>query len=141
MSTSADRISGAFFVLLAMALYFYVIPTFVEQAEDGNIAPATMPNLVAIVMGLCGVVVMIRPTAHETPDLRLMARAALFAGVIALAIYAMSWVGFVYVAPVFALILMGMIGERRLLWLLIGAAGMPGLIWFLVTQVLDRVLP
>jgi len=141
MTPSADRLSGAFFLFFGIALYFYIIPTFVEPADDGNIAPNTMPNLVAIVMGLCGLLLTIKPTDHQIPDHKFMLRAALFAVCIGLSIYAMSWFGFIYVAPVFALVLMLMIGERRPFWLLFGVIGMPAVIWFLVTQVLDRTLP
>ena len=53
----------------------------------------------------------------------------------------MSWFGFVYVAPVLALIIMLMIGERRPFWLIAGVAAMPAAIWVLVAVVLERALP
>ena len=60
--------------------------------------------------------------------------------VLGLGIYGMSWFGFVVVAPPLALIIMIMIVERRWYWLVSGVVGMPAIIWFLVTQVLDRNL-
>lgn len=141
MGGSVDRASGAFFLLFGLAVYFLIIPAYVEQAEGGNIAPDTIPNIVSFVIAGCGFLLIIKPTAQRPPRMRYFLVTAAYVSILAAAIYAMSWFGFVSVAPVFALVIMVMIGERRPLWLAIGAVAMPALIWFFVTHILDRVLP
>lgn len=141
MSNTADRLTGAFFLLFGLAMVFLVIPNYVEDAQGGNLSPKTMPNVVAWVIAVCGGLLVIRPTTHTAPDMRFFARAAAYVAVLGAAIYAMSWFGFVYVAPVLALVIMLMIGERRPFWLGFGVVLMPAVIWFLVTQLLERGLP
>ncbi len=95
----------------------------------------------SIVIAVCGLMLMLGPTPHQPPGWRYFLTTAAYVCVLGAAIYAMSWFGFVYVAPFFALIIMLMIGERRPLWLALGVVGMPALIWFFVTYILDWVLP
>ena len=141
MSVSADRLSGAFFLILGLALYFAVIPAQVEQIDGRNLAPATMPNVVAIVISVCGGLLILKPTTHQAPDLRFFLISAAFVAILGGSIYAMSFFGFEYVASPLALIIMLMIGERRPVWLPTGVVLMPAAIWFLVTQLLERALP
>lgn len=141
MSTTADRLSGAFFLLFGLAMVFVVIPEYVEDAQGGNLSPRTMPVIVAWVIAVCGGLLVIRPTTHQAPDARFFTLAFVYVAILGLAIYAMSKVGFLYVAPVLALVLMLMIGERRPLWLGIGVVLIPAAIWGLVTQLLERGLP
>ncbi len=138
---SSDRATGAFFLLFGLAMYFLVIPLYVEQVEDGNLAPNTLPNAVSLVIAVCGGLLVLKPTGHRPPNWRRFAVTAIHVFVLGAAIYAMTWFGFVYVAPLLALILMLMIGERRPLWLVAGVIIMPAAIWFFVTQLLDRALP
>ena len=140
-TSSADRLSGAFFLLLGLTLYFAIIPAFVETAEDGNIAPATLPNLVSLIIALCGLLLVIKPTDHEIQNKRQLLVTAAYVVVLVIALYSISQFGFIYVAPVLALVLMLMIGERRWYWLGLGCLGMPAVIWLLVVQILDRSLP
>lgn len=141
MTITADRLSGAFFLLFGLAMYFVVIPGYVEQTDGRNLAPSTMPNVVALVIAVCGGLLVLKPTTHQAPDARYFAISTAFVAILAGGIYAISWVGFEYVASPLALVIMLMIGERRPLWLLAGAAVMPAAIWFLVTQLLERALP
>ncbi|MDA9929849.1 tripartite tricarboxylate transporter TctB family protein [Alphaproteobacteria bacterium] len=141
MKVSADRLSGCFCVLLGLAMIFAIIPTYVEGPEDGSIAPATLPNILSWIIVVCGGFLVIKPTGHQTQDMRFFISAAAYAAVLAGAIYAMTLLGFVYVAPVLALVIMLMIGERRPLWLGFGVAGMPALIFIFVELLLDRSLP
>ena len=141
MRNSADRLSGAFFLLFGLAMVFIVIPTYVEDAQGGNLSPKTMPTIIAWVITACGGLLAVKPTTHTTPDARFFAQAAAYVTVLGGAIYAMSLVGFIYVAPVLALVIMLLIGERRPLWLGMGVVLMPAAIWFLVTQLLERALP
>lgn len=141
MRLSADRVSGAFFFLLGLALYFLVIPGYVETVEGSNLAPKTVPNYIAVTLAVCGALLVIKPTDHQTQSLRAFVVTGAYAGVLAIGIYAMSLFGFEYVAPVMAFAIMWMIGERRPLWLGAGAILMPLIIWFLVTYPLGRALP
>ncbi|UYV38043.1 tripartite tricarboxylate transporter TctB family protein [Rhodobacteraceae bacterium D3-12] len=141
MTTTADRISGLFFMLLGLAMYFWVNPNFIETVESGNIAPATLPNIISIILAISGAYVAIKPTTHQTRNPVLMAKTALYVALLCIGIWAMSKLGFEYVAPGLALAIMWLIGERRPLWLGLGVIAMPLLIWFLVSEVLGRALP
>lgn len=138
---SADRASGAVFVLFGLVMYFIVNPGFIEDVDTGNIRPETVPNWLALIIAGCGALLVLRPTDHHGPDLRRSLRAALFLTVLCGGVWVMSHVGFVYAAPPLALAVMLLIGERRPLWLLLGVLGMPTLIWLLVEVLLDRPLP
>lgn len=137
----ADRISGLFFLLFGLAMYFLVNPIYIESVNGGSLSPSTLPNIVSIVIAVCGSLMAIKPTDHKTRSPVLMARTGLYVGLLAAGIYAMSLLGFEYVAPVLAFSIMWLIGERRPLWLGIGVVVMPGIIWILVTQLLGRALP
>jgi len=141
MSNMTDRLSGAFFLVFGLAMFFFVIPEYVEDPQGGNLSPKTMPNIVAWVLAICGGLLVLRPTNHAAPDARFFLKTTAYVAILGCAIYAMSLVGFLYVAPVLALVLMLMIGERRPLWLGVGVVLMPAAIWFLVTQLLERALP
>ena len=141
MRISADRYSGTFFLLFGLAMYFLVIPTYVEITDEGNIAPSTMPNWISLVISFCGGMLLLKPTAYQTQNIRYFNVTAAYVAILSIGIYAMSHFGFEYVAPVLALALMAMIGERRPLWLLAGVVIIPATIWFFVVQILNRVLP
>ncbi|MFK7854718.1 MAG: tripartite tricarboxylate transporter TctB family protein [Granulosicoccus sp.] len=141
MALNADRISGTVFLLFGLAMYFFVIPNYVETVDEGNLAPATLPNIISLVLAVSGALLMIKPTDYKGRDSVLIARTALYVGLLTAGIYAMSLFGFEYVAPVLALAIMWFIGERRPLWLALGVIVMPAIIWFLVTQMLGRALP
>ncbi|SFR13306.1 tripartite tricarboxylate transporter TctB family protein [Poseidonocella sedimentorum] len=141
MRSRTDRLSGAFFLVFGLALFFLVIPEYVEDPQGGNLSPRTMPYVTAWVLAVCGGLLMLRPTNHAAPDAGFFLKAAAYVVVLGGSIYAMSLVGFLYVSPVLALIVMLMIGERRPLWLGVGVVLMPAAIWFLVTQLLERGLP
>ncbi|MGH1416433.1 MAG: tripartite tricarboxylate transporter TctB family protein [Pelagimonas sp.] len=141
MGISADRISGAFFFLLGLALYFFVIPTYVETVEGSNLAPKTVPNYISIIIAICGAFLVLKPTEHQTQSLRAFLVTGAYAAILAIGIFAMSLFGFEYVAPVMAFVIMWMIGERRPLWFGAGTILMPLIIWFLVTYPLGRALP
>lgn len=141
MGTMADRGSGLFFMALGLAMYFWVIPNYIETVEGGNLSPSTLPNIISIVLAISGAVLVLKPTTHQIRNPVLMAKTGLYVVLLAGGVYAMSWFGFEYVAPVLALAIMWLIGERRPLWLGLGVIAMPVTIWFLVTQILGRALP
>lgn len=141
MSTIADRVSGLFFMLLGLAMYFWVNPNYIESVEGGNLSPDTLPNTISIILAISGAFLVLKPTAHQVRNPVLMAKTGLYVALLVAGIWAMSWFGFEYVAPVLALAIMWLIGERRPLWLGLGVIAMPAIIWFLVTQLLGRALP
>lgn len=141
MTISADRLSGTFFLLFGLGMYFVVNPNFIEEVQGGNITPRALPDVVSIVIAACGGFLALKPTPHQVRDPRMMARTGLYVAVLAAGIYAMSHFGFEIVAPLLAFAIMWLIGERRSLWLVFGVAGMPLIIWYLVSEVLGRALP
>jgi putative tricarboxylic transport membrane protein len=140
LTVFADRLSGAFFLLAGLALVFLVIPAFVDDVQDGNIAPATLPVLLSWVIAGGGAWLMVKPSGFRAPPHRQMVRAGLVVGILAGAVGLMSVIGFMLVSPVLALVLMRIGGERRPLWLVVGALVMPALIWLCVAFLLGRVL-
>ena len=141
MQNLADRLSGLFFLLLGLAMYFVIIPIFVEDAQGGNIAPDTMPNYVSIIMALAGAILIVKPSDLRLQEPVIFIRAGMLVAILITAIIAMSYLGYIYIAPILALLVMLIIGEKRPTWLLGGCVIAPAAIWFLVTQLLDRSLP
>jgi len=141
MTNNTDRATGAFFAAFGLLLYFVIIPTYVEVVDGGWVLPETIPNAVSIILGLCAVILMIKPTKHRARNASEFLSAALYFGLLAVALLVMSSVGFVYAAPILALVLMLLIGERRPFWLFMGVVVLPASIWFLVARVLERALP
>ncbi|MGC1506746.1 MAG: tripartite tricarboxylate transporter TctB family protein [Sulfitobacter sp.] len=141
MRLSADRASGAFFLLFGLALYFLIIPVQTEDVPGANLAPDTVPNALAWVIVFFSAITVIKPTDFQIQSPRSFLVTGAYAGVLVVGIYAMSLFGFEWVAPPLALAIMWMIGERRPLWLLAGVILLPLLIWFLVTFPLGRALP
>ena len=141
MARNVDRATGAFFLVFGLLLYFVIIPVHVEFIEGGWILPETIPNAVAIVLGVCGALLMLKPTIQRVQSSTEFLNACLYFGLLAVGLFIMSHVGFVYAAPLIALVLMLLIGERRPLWLGLGVVAVPAVIWVMVVQVLDRPLP
>ncbi|KGJ03076.1 putative tricarboxylic transport membrane protein [Paracoccus halophilus] len=141
MLGSVDRLSGAFLLVFGLALYFYIVPNFAEQMDEVSLSPDALPKLYSLGIALGGLLMVLRPAEQEAPEPRLLLRVALFVAILFAALYAISWIGFVVVAPLLALTLMLMVGEHRPLWLAIGVVVIPALIWLLVTQLLGRALP
>ena len=137
----SDRISGTFFLILGLTMYLYINPNYIESVDSGSIAPRTFPNIISLIIAVCGGVLLFKPTSQKTPDLRSVGITAFYVLLLVIGLFAMSKYGFEYVAPGLALAIMLAIGERRPLWLTFGAVGMPLLIWFLVSVVLGRALP
>ena len=136
-----DRFSGLFFLLLGLGLMFLIIPTQVETGDDTSLSPEVLPNVVAVVMAICGGILVLRPTEHQPYGHHQIFRAAVITGILFLAVLAVSWFNFIAVAPILALIIMIITGERSPVWLVSGAVLVPTVIWVLITQFLERALP
>lgn len=136
----ADRISGLAVLLAGLAMILAIIPAYVETAEDGVIQPATLPYALCWLITACGAWLVVRPGDTSPPPAHQLRRAAMHAGLLAGGVAAMASVGFALVAPVLALAIMLLIGERRPWWLAVGALVMPAMIWVFVVQILGRPL-
>lgn len=137
-----DRLCGLAVAGFGAVLLLWVIPGQVEPVDYGWIRPETLPNLAAGALLLLG---LLQAAATGGGDARLplrpTARALLYLGYTAAAVWAMGRLGFVWVAPVMVLLLMLWIGERRPLWLGLGAAAVPAVVWGVVVGLLGRSLP
>lgn len=141
MSNPKDRISGLFFLLFGLFVFFYLIPYHVETVDYGSLRPKNLPQVLAIVIGLFGISLMIRPANSDDHQAAPWLKSGLVVLILACGLWLISWFGFVYVAPFIALALMLMMGERRIPWLLAGVVGIPAIIWFCVVFLLERPLP
>ncbi len=141
MSNPTDRLSGLFFALFGLMLFFYLIPTQVETVDYGAIRPKTLPQILAVIIGVFGAVLMLRPA--DGSDLQRMpwAKSTGIVFILCVGLWLISHFGFEFIAAPLALILMLVMGERRPLWLGLGVLAMPALIWFVVTILLQRPLP
>ncbi len=141
---TADRLTGLFFLLLGAALYWVVIPAQTETVDSGWVLPQTLPNLTAIIIGLCGASLLVRPgqePSSRPPEPGTLLRAGATLGLLVAGVWLIGLTGFNIAAVPLALAIMLWIGERRKRWLALGGILMPALIWFAVVILLERPLP
>jgi len=136
----ADRMSGLVVLAAALVMIFVIIPAHVETAEGGVIQPATLPKALCWLMVAGGAWLVARPGDSPMPPSRQLLRAAAHVVLLAGGVAAMASFGFALVAPLMALAMMLLIGERRFSWLGVGALLMPALIWAFVAHILGRPL-
>jgi putative tricarboxylic transport membrane protein len=137
----ANRLLGLFFAAFGALMLLVVIPWQTEVIEYGWMRPRTLPNAMAAVIAAAGLILAMRPRGEIVFERRRAARAALYFAAVLAAVWLISLFGFELVAPVLALGLMLLLGERRPLWLAIGVIGVPLAIWLAVPVLLDRPLP
>lgn len=136
-----NRLLGLFFAAFGLLLLFVVIPQQTEVVDYGWMRPQTLPDAMAVVIGISGLALALRPRGAVTFEWRKAIRAALYLGLVCTGVYLISLFGFEIVAPPMALAIMLLIGERRPLWLVLGVAGIPFMIWLAVPVLLGRPLP
>ncbi len=138
---TAERIFTAFLVFLGLIFLFVVMPQQVESVDYGRVIPSTVPRIALWVIVLAGIAQFF--TSNDRIELHFAnsMRTSTFIVMFIAAVWLMEKFGFEYFAPVFALSVMIFMGERRWYWLLFAAGVMPLVIWFLVENVLNRVLP
>ncbi|MFZ0487531.1 MAG: tripartite tricarboxylate transporter TctB family protein [Arenicellales bacterium] len=136
-----NRLLGWFFAVFGLLLFFVLIPRQTEVVDYGWMRPQTLPDAMAIVIAVSGLVLALRPRGTVTFEWRKAAKAALYLGLVCAGVYLISLFGFEAVAPPLALLLMILMGERRALWLVLGVAGIPFMIWLAVPVLLGRPLP
>ena len=138
---SFNRLSGVFFVGLGLLLYFVVIPEQTETVDYGWMRPQSIPNACAILLIILGIAQAAFPTGSVFIHRREILRASLFAAITVAALWAMSMFGFLMTVPIFAAVLMLIVGERRPGWLAAGVVVLPVAIWLTVVPLLERTLP
>lgn len=137
----ANRLLGLFFAVFGLLLLLVIIPRQTEVIDYGWMRPQTLPNAMAVVIAVSGLVLALRPRGAVTFEWRRAGWAVLYLGLVAGGVQLIGRFGFEVVAPLLALAIMLLIGERRPLWLALGAAGIPFAIWLAVPVLLDRPLP
>ncbi|WP_380057913.1 tripartite tricarboxylate transporter TctB family protein [Falsihalocynthiibacter sp. SS001] len=139
---SINRASGVFFVLLAAALIWVVIPAQTETVyPDGSIPPQALPVFYAALIGIFGAIVALRERDQVMIDAAQARKVGMFLVLTTVGVIAMEYFGFEYVAPVLAAVLLLIVGERRPLWLALGALIGPVSIWLFFEVLLGRLLP
>jgi putative tricarboxylic transport membrane protein len=137
----ANRLSGLFISLFGVVLYLVIIPYDTEQVSGGWVEPDTVPNFAAVVLIIAGAIHAFIPTGSTTVDGGGALRVGVLLVLAATAILAIGEFGFLFVSPLYVLIQMLLIGERRIAWYLVGVIIVPLVIWFTTTQLLGRALP
>lgn len=137
-----DRLIGAVVVVFALIIWFFVIPAQVDSASYGWMRPRTLPMTATALMGGFGALLVIFPAARK-PSISwaLTLRVLGVISLTAIAVFAMAQWGFLAVAPMLALILTLLVGERRPAWIAAAVVGAPFVIWFIVSVLLVRPLP
>lgn len=136
----SDRVSGVLVASGGLLAYLMLIPNGVETVTSGWVKPHALPNVLAWLLIILGTWQALKPTDHQTFSMRQLGRFAVFFALLACGVYAISLFGFFYLAPLLMLALMVLIGERRPLVLVIGAAGVPAFTWVTVIWLLERSL-
>ncbi|TNE35026.1 MAG: hypothetical protein EP348_09825 [Alphaproteobacteria bacterium] len=138
---SLNRLSGLFFVLAGLLLYFVIIPAETETVDYGWLRPQTIPNACAMAMTTLGALHALIPTGSISVKLREILKVTFFTAFTLLSLWLMETFGFLLIAPLFAGALMLLVGERRIGWLAGGAIVFPVAIWLAVVPLLERSLP
>lgn len=134
------RGSALFMLAVAAVTIIWIIPAQVPTGLDGYVQPGTMPRIMAWLLAIGAFLALFEGTSHDAPDLALLARAALFMGILGLSLALTLYIGFKWAAPVLSLSVMLLAYERRLAWMAVGAGLIPLLIWLLFDVLLGRPL-
>jgi len=135
------RVVGLGVVAFAAALWFWLIPWQVETAGSGFVRPRTLPQICAVGIGLCGLLLLAFPGGAPEVNLRQNLRGTFVLAVCGMTVWVMGHWGFLATTPVLALVLAAALGERRLPWLLATVVVLPLTIWLVVEPLLGRTLP
>lgn len=139
--TIIDRLSGLFFILLGTILYFYIIPSQVDVVDHSWMYPETLPNIISIALIILGAGLFYKPTQHVVDGKNSFAMGAMYFFLVVFGFFFIDAISFIIGAPIIALSLMLVMGERRIHWLLLGSVIMPCFIWAIVVYYFERALP
>lgn len=133
------RMVGAATIAVGLVIAFLVVPSQTREASRAVLQPAALPMMCGLGIALCGLVLVFRPTPDSgeavlSPFLRIL--------FFAVAVYFVTrFLGYMFLAPTMVLSLMLTMGERRLIWLIIGVVGVPAACWVSFAVLLGRQLP
>lgn len=136
----AERIVTGSIVVFGLVFLFLVLPSQVEDVDFGRIVPSTVPTIALVVLTGVAAIQLFASKFSFTMNAYVCIRAALFVGLMVLATGLIGRFGFEYIAPLFSLSVMLLIGERRWYWLIFGGFIVPVGVWLIVERLLDRVL-
>ena len=136
-----NRLSASFVIFLGLSLIYFIFPVEIESLDYGWVRPQTLPNICALLLIIFGIVQFIFPKGKVVLEFEQILWSGVFVSVAFIAVFGFHKFGFIYTAPIFALSIMLLIGEKRILWLLLGVFLIPFLILLIVEQLLGRLLP
>lgn len=138
---TSDIISGLVLLCLCAALYFYLIPNFVDGTASGAMSPRFFPRLGAILIGGGGAALVLAsvlraaPVASEPGATGAPRHPAIFpvallsAAAMAGFILLFQWVGYFYAAPALIAVLMVLFGARKPLMIFLTAGIATGVLF------------
>jgi putative tricarboxylic transport membrane protein len=136
-----NRLSGVVVAVFGILLLFWIIPRHTEPVHFGWLRPATLPDVTAVVIIISGIIHVLFPSGTAELDVQPAMRAGLFFVISLAGLFIMNHLGFLIAAPLLAIALMLLVGERRPIWLLAGAVMVPLGIWISIELILKRPLP
>ena len=144
-----DIIGGVLIATLGVLLLVWLIPNYVEEDEDLRLPVSVAPTVVAIALLTAGcflaIVAWLKKDEGESAATLFPQRELLgisyVVGTVALSTFAMQYVPFVVVMPVTLLMLMIYYGAFTPVRFLLTATIGPGLVYLVVYQLFERVLP
>ena len=136
-----NRLSGLAFAGFGAALLLWIIPAHTETASYGWLKPDTLPKICAWALAGLGLAQALIPRGGVALDGAEFAMVALVAAMSAAMIWGIGQFGFLTTAPIFAALLVWLIGERRPVWIAVAVLGAPALTWVVVDLLLGRPLP
>lgn len=137
-----DRLIGGIAILFGGYLLLYGIPANVRMVEGMMPYPAMFPQIGAWMFLVLGAIQLI--VAHEKLDLPTARQFLIFLGVVGLTLIAVLMVenfGYLVVMIPLLAVLTLIAKERRPLWIVSMAVGLPLGVWLLFEFVLQRSLP
>lgn len=138
---TTNRLCAISMLLFAAAMIFYVIPTQTEVVDYGWVKPDSLPKIACYSIAVIAFLQLFFDRSKVEFDLQELLKSLFFLSLGLLSLYAMSHFGFIVVAPVLALLIMLIVGEKRPLWLFSGVVLVPSCIWLIIVALLERQLP
>jgi putative tricarboxylic transport membrane protein len=135
------RLSGLAVAGFGAALLLWIIPAHTETVSYGWLRPDTLPKICAWALAGLGLVQALIPRGGVSLDRHELTIVALVAALSALTIWGIGRFGFLITGPIFAAVLVWLIGERRPVWIVTALLGAPALTWVVVELLLGRPLP